>query len=91
MQSRYESKRLFSVLSQMYQSCVYIRCETIQRLVLGKRKQRGGNDADFLSLVHLKITSYFVYFKITLHFIHIQIASVVLRRILVQQWFAPKL
>ena len=42
MQSRCESKRLFSVLSQMYQSCIYIRCETIQRLVHIKTQHRGG-------------------------------------------------
>ena len=36
-----ESKRLFSVLSQMYQSCMYIKCETIQRLVPVKRKHMG--------------------------------------------------
>ena len=31
-----KSKRLFSVLSHMYQSYMYIKCETIQRFVLGK-------------------------------------------------------
>ena len=44
-----ESKRLFSVLGQMYQSCMYIKCETIQRLVLGKRKHK--TDTIFLTSV----------------------------------------
>ena len=37
-----DSKRLFSVLNQMYQSYMYMKWETIQRLVHGKRKTRGG-------------------------------------------------
>ena len=47
MQSRCERKRLFSVLSQMYQSCIYIyiRCET-KRLVQIK------TDTIFLTSVH---------------------------------------
>ena len=45
-----DSKRLFSVLSQPYQSYMYMRCETIQRLVHGKRKHK--TDTILLTSVH---------------------------------------
>ena len=50
MQSLSESKRLFSVFTQIRQPCIYIKRETIQRLV--QRKTRHKTDTIFPTSVH---------------------------------------